>query len=60
MPVEADRVTDAAREYFCAAAIEVDAPDLPVFLRWDADIARRADVDVELVIRADGDELPAV
>ena len=31
-----------------------------VFLGWDADIARCADVDVELAVRADGDELPAV
>ena len=60
MPVEADRVTDAAREYFRTAAIEVDAPNLPVFVGRDADIARRADVNLELVIRADGDELPAV
>src|SRR5207253_6572148 len=56
----ADRVADAARDHFRAAAVKVDAPDLRVFLGRDADIARRADVYVELVVRSDGDEPPSV
>ena len=61
MPVEADRVAHAARHDLDAGAVEVLAPDLPVLAGVDlADVAGHADRDVELVVGADGRELPVV
>jgi len=40
MPVKADRVAYPARHHVRTAAIEADAPYLPIGLRWLADITR--------------------
>src|SRR4029453_10903009 len=60
MPVKADRVAYPARHHVRTAAIEADAPYLPIGLRWLADITRRADIDIKLVVRPQAHELPAV
>src|SRR6266850_306532 len=60
MPVEADRVAHAPGDDFHAAAVEIDAADLRMRVRRLTDVAGRADRNVELVVRPDADELPAV
>jgi hypothetical protein len=60
VPVEADGIAHSAHHHFGAAAIKVDAAQLPVGLRRLANVARRADIDVELVVRSQAHELPAV
>src|SRR5262245_58603058 len=60
MPVEADRVAHAARDHLGSTAVEADAADLPVGLRRLADVAGRADIYIELLIRPETHELPAV
>ena len=54
-PVKTHRVAYAARVNFCAAAIPIHTADLRVGVRWLADVARRANIDVELVVRPDAD-----
>ena len=60
LPVEADRVADAAGHVFPAAAVGVHADQLAVCRRRVADVARRTDRHVQLAVRAERDELPAV
>src|SRR4029434_7215408 len=60
VPVKANRVAHPGGGHFGAAAVEVDAPYLPVGRGWLANIARRADVHVELVVRPQAYEFPAV
>src|SRR5262245_39574594 len=60
MPVKADRVAYPARHYVRTAAVEADAPYLPVGRGRLADITRRTDVNVELIVRPQAHEFPAV
>src|SRR6266446_6395003 len=58
--VHSDDLADAPRHDFRAAAVEVDAADLCMGRRGHTDVARRADLEIELVVRPDGEELPAM
>src|SRR5262245_5297289 len=60
MPVEANRVANAARDDFGAAAVEIDASHLRMRVRRRAAVAGQTDRDIELVVRPDPYELPAV
>ena len=60
VPVHADDLAHPARHHLDAAAVEVDTADLRVRLRRHADVARRADVEIQLVVGSDGQILPAV
>ena len=60
MPVEADGVAHAARDHFGAAAVEIHAADLAVRVGGRHVVAGLADRNIELVVGADADELPAV
>src|SRR5215469_18389607 len=60
MPIHADNLADAAGDDLHPAAVEIDTPDLGVRRRWHAVVARRTDVEIELVVGPDGQELPAV
>ena len=60
MPVEAHAVAHAVGEVLEAAAVGVHARDIGVGVRRDADIARRADIEVELAVRPEGQVLPAM
>jgi hypothetical protein len=60
MPVEAHAIADTVREVLEAAAVGVHARDIGVGVRRDADIARRADIEVELAVRPEGQVLPAM
>jgi hypothetical protein len=60
VPVHPDDLPDAAGDDLHPAAIEVDATDLGVGRRRHADVARRADVEIELVVGPYGQKLPAV
>src|SRR3989454_5705115 len=55
VPVEADGIPDASRVDLRAAAVEVEPPDLRVGGGRFTDVARRADVDVELLVRSNAD-----
>src|SRR5438445_9669759 len=61
IPVESHRVSNAARERFVARAASLEPRDGRVArgIRI-ADVARRADGDVEPAVRAEPNELPAV
>src|SRR5215469_12816405 len=60
MPVHSDDLPNPARYDFRAAAVEIDTAELPMGGRRHADIARCADVEIELVVGTDGEEFPAV
>jgi hypothetical protein len=60
VPVHADDLPNPSRNDFRAAAVEIDTAELRVGGRWQADIARCADVEIELVVGTDGEEFPAV
>src|SRR6266481_48898 len=60
MPVHSDDLPNPSRHDFRAAAVEIDTTELRVGGRRHADIARCTDVEIELVVGADGEELPAV
>ena len=61
VPVETDRVAHAARHDLDVGAVQVLAPDLAVQAAIDlAQVARRADGNVELLVRPDAGELPVV
>ena len=61
MPVEADRVADAARHDLHAGAVEVVAADLAVDAGVGfADVAVRADLHVHLAVRSDRHVFPIV
>src|SRR4029077_8614261 len=60
MPIKANRVAHPARYDIGAATVETDAPDLTIGGRRLADMAGRTDVDIELVVRPQGHEFPAV
>ena len=58
--VHSDHLPDAVRHDLHAAAVEIDAAELCVGRRWHADVAGRADVEIQLVVGPDGQELPAM
>src|SRR5260370_6991152 len=60
MPVHSHDLADTVGVDLEALAIESDAIDLAVPLRWHADVAGRADLEVELLVRAKGEVFPAV
>ena len=46
------------RDYLGAAAVEVDPANLRVLVGGHADVAGRSNIEIELVIRPDGQKLP--
>src|SRR6266446_10027492 len=60
MPVHSDDLPNPSRHDFRAAAVEIDTTELRVGGRRHADIAWCTDIEIELVVGADGEELPAV
>ena len=61
MEIESHAVAHAARHDLHSGAVEVVAADLAVhFLVELARVARRADLDVDLLVRPQGQELPVV
>ena len=60
VPVEAHAVADAAGDVLEAGPVGIDAGDVGVGVRRRADVARRADVEVELAVRPEGQVLPAM
>src|SRR6266705_2605732 len=60
MPVHADDLADARRVDLETFAIETDTVDLGVPFRRHADVAGRADLEVELLVGPDGEIFPAV
>src|SRR5262245_411812 len=60
MPVKADRVAYPARDHVRTAAVKGDAPYLPIGLGRLTNVTRGADVDVELLVRPQAHEFPAV
>ena len=60
MPVEADGVANALRDRLHAGAVEVDAAHGGVAFRRQAVVTGLPDLEVELVVGADGDVFPAV
>jgi len=53
-------LSNPSRHDLRAATVEIDATDLRVGGRWHADVAWRADIKIELIVGANGEELPAV
>ena len=60
IPVEADRVADAEGDLFGAGAVEIHAAQLAMILIMQHVVAGLTDFEIELVVRADGQELPAM
>src|SRR5216684_1435758 len=60
MPVHSHDLADTVGVDLEALPIESDAIDLAVPLRRQADVAGRADLEVELLVRANGEVFPAV
>ena len=60
MPIHPDDLPDAGGNHFQPAAIQVQAIDLGMPLGWHADVARCADLEIELLVGADGEKLPTV
>ena len=60
VPVEADRVAHAARVDLHHAGLGIDAVDRRLRVGRHDDVARRADVEVELAVGAGREELPEV
>src|SRR5262245_14926612 len=53
-------MADASGDYFSAAAVKIDPPNLAMRRTMQHVVARLAYLQVELFVRTDGDELPAV
>ena len=60
VPIHADNLADTTCDDLHPAAVEVDAADLRVRRRRHADVARCADVEIELIVGPDGQEFPTV
>ena len=58
MPVHADDLPGTARDHLGVPAVEIDAADLRMGWRRHADIARRTDVEIQLVVRPDRQKFP--
>src|SRR5206468_8505461 len=60
VPVEADTVAYAVRPVLEARPVRVDPREFGLGVGRDADVSRRADVEVELAVRTERQVLPAV
>src|SRR6266566_6517120 len=60
VPVHSDDLPNPSRHDFRAATVEIDTPELCVGGRRHANIARCTDVEIQLVVRTDGEKFPAV
>src|ERR1700754_2038037 len=60
IPVEADRVADALGDHFRAATVKVHAPNLAVGVVMKNVIAWLSDWHIQLAVRTNRNELPAV
>jgi len=60
VPVHSDDLPNSACHDFRAAAVEIDTTELRVGGGWHADIAWRADIEIELVVGTDDEEFPTV
>src|SRR5262245_21864174 len=60
IPIESNRMTYASRDHFRAAAVEIDAADLAVRITVQHIVSRLAYLKVELLVRSDSNEFPAV
>ena len=60
VPVEADAVAHAMGPVLEAGAVRIDARDVGVRVGRHTDVARRADVEIQLAVRAERQVLPAV
>src|SRR4051812_39652708 len=60
VPVHSDDLPNPVCHHFRAAAVEIDTTELRMGGRRHADVTGCADVEIELVVGADGEELPAV
>ena len=60
VPIESDGVPIAADVRFGGSAVEIETADLGIRLWRDADVARRADVYIKLVVRTERHEFPSV
>src|SRR5262245_56297452 len=60
IPVEADRIAHASGYDFRAGSIQIDAADLPVRRAVQHVVAGLPNRNIELFVRTDGNELPAV
>jgi hypothetical protein len=59
IPVKSDAVANAECDDFGAAAVEIDAANLPVILVMQDIVARLTDLHIELVVGTDRQELPS-
>src|SRR5689334_18738099 len=50
----------ASGEYLCAGTVKIDPANLAVRIAMQDVVARLANLQVKLLVRSDGDELPAV
>src|SRR6059058_2637121 len=60
MPVHADDLTNPRGDHFEAAAVEIEPVNLAMPIGGHAYVARSSDLEIQLVVGADGQELPAV
>ena len=60
MPVHPDDLTNPRGDDFETAAVEIEPVNLPMPIGGHADVARSSDLEIQLVVGADGQELPAV
>src|SRR5215510_14074885 len=60
IPVESNRMAHAPRDHFRAATVEINTADLAVRIAVQHVVSRLAYLKIELLVRSDGDEFPAV
>src|SRR5262249_25920292 len=60
MPVHADDLADAGGNHLQPTAIQVQTIDFGMPLGWHADVARRTDLEIELLVGTDGEKFPTV
>ena len=60
VPVETHGIANTTCDHLGAAAVEIHPPDLSVGIVMEHVIAGLSDRDIQLVVRPDGDELPAM
>src|SRR5262245_41282313 len=60
VPVHPDDLTDAGSDDFQPAAVQIETVDLGMALGRHADVARRADLEIELLVGPDGEIFPTV
>src|SRR5438552_2159448 len=60
VPVHPEDLADTVRNDLQAATVQIETINLRVPLGWHADVARRADLEIELLVGTDGEILPTV